>query len=53
MSRDTFSELYDRFDMFNTEVNEALLMVKSFKANPIVMTDEALFKARDRKPKIK
>ena len=43
MSKAEFKEVYDRFDIYNTEINEAFLMLKQCKANPLKMTDDAIF----------
>src|SRR5574344_625338 len=45
-AREELSRVYDRFDIYNSEVNSACLMFKNQKANPIKMTDDLLFKKR-------
>lgn len=46
MSKAEFKEVYDRFDIYNTEINEAFLMLKQCKANPLKITDDAIFQKR-------
>ena len=48
ISRDEFKELYDRYDKYHTDINEAFLHVKNIKVNPIKLTDEAIFSAKNR-----
>ena len=36
----------DRYDMYNTEVNEAFLQLKKFKVNPIALTDALIYEKR-------
>ena len=39
LSQDEFHEIYERFDLYNTEINEAFLQEKQCKVNPIRYTD--------------
>jgi hypothetical protein len=43
-SRDEFKRVYDRFEMYNAEINCATLKLKNQKANPIQLTDELIIK---------
>lgn len=52
MSQDEFKDIYDRFDIYNTDINKAFLMMKSIKVNPIRYTDEIIFKKRQQMKKI-
>ena len=47
LSRDEMTDIFKMFDIYNTEINEAFLLMKNCKANPIKMTDEAIFKKRN------
>ena len=46
MSRDEMSDVFKMFDIYNSEINEAFQLMKNCKANPIRVTDEAIFKKR-------
>jgi len=46
LSRDELAFIADRYDMYNTEVNKAVLEFERRKANPIRVTDEAVEKIR-------
>lgn len=39
-------QVAERYDMYNTEVNEAFLKLKNFKVNPIALTDAVIFEKR-------
>ena len=41
-----FADLLDRFDLYNSEVNEALLAVRKRVANPFKIADEELEKEK-------
>lgn len=44
MSRDELQDVYDKFDIYNSEINEAFLLVDKRLVNPIKITDELIFK---------
>jgi len=46
LSRDEFNDVLTRFDIYNTEINEAFLKMKKCKVNPIKFTDELIFQKR-------
>lgn len=39
-------QVAERYDIYNTEVNEAFLKLKNFKVNPIALTDAIIFEKR-------
>lgn len=41
-SKAEFAELYDKFDIYNTEANEAFLAVRNRTVNPLRLVDEEL-----------
>jgi len=45
-SREELKTLAERYDLYNTEVNEAFLTLKSFKINPIALTDALIYEKR-------
>lgn len=45
-SRDEFKRVYDRFEMYNAEINSVMLKTKNQKANPIKFTDDLILKIR-------
>ena len=46
-ARDDLAELYDRFDMYATDVNEALLAARNRYANPFKITQDELMKLKN------
>lgn len=46
LSRDELADVFNMFDIYNSEINEAFLLMKNCKANPIKVTDEAIFQKR-------
>jgi len=48
-SKCELAELLDRYDMYNTEVNEAVLRCRNRVANPLAAVDAELAAARDRR----
>ena len=48
LSQDELHILKDRFDMYNTDVNEAHMRFKSLKANPLKLCDEVLEKIKQK-----
>ena len=49
-ARDDLAELYDRFDMYATDVNEALLTARNRYANPFRIAQDELEKIADDAP---
>lgn len=45
-SRIELQPVADRYDMYNTEVNEAFLKLKKFKINPVALTDAMIYEKR-------
>ena len=45
-SKEELKLVADRYDMYNTEVNEAFLQLKKFKVNPIALTDALIYEKR-------
>ena len=46
-ARDDLAELYDRFDMYSTDVNEALLAARNRRANPFRIAQDELMKLKE------
>lgn len=42
LSKEEFKDVYESFDIYNTEINEAFLRERSCKVNPFKFTDEVL-----------
>lgn len=47
ISKDEFNTLYERFDKYHTDVNEAFLQMKNIKINPIRYTNDLILKLRN------
>lgn len=47
LSRDELADVINMFDIYSGEINEAFMMIKHCKANPIKMTDERIFAKRN------
>ena len=47
ISKDEFMEIYDKFDIYNTEINNAFLYFKNMKVNPIYITEQRIFQKRN------
>lgn len=47
LSRDEFNDLFEKFDIYNTEINKASMKMKNCKVNPIKITDEVIFQMRN------
>ena len=45
-AKQDLAELYDRFDMYSTDVNEAILAARNRRANPFKVAAEELAKIR-------
>lgn len=45
-AREELKPLAERYDVYNTEVNEAFLHLKNFKVNPIDLTDALIYEKR-------
>jgi len=47
ISRDEFHMLYERYDKYHYDVNEAFLKLKNIKINPIKYTNDAILNAKN------
>jgi len=47
LSKDEFRTLYERYDKYHSDVNEAFLKIKNIKINPIKYTNDAILKAKN------
>lgn len=46
-SKADFKELYSRFELYSTAINEAFLQEKNIKINPIKFTNDKIFDAKN------
>lgn len=47
ISKDEFRMLYDRYEKYNVDINEAFLQMKNIKMNPLSFTNDMILKARN------
>jgi len=47
ISKDEFSTLYERYDKYHSDINEAFLKIKNIKINPIKYTNDEILKTKN------